>query len=342
VKRYQIRGENQKHWFFLFLLMDIFFIFLIWLVGDGWKTFSKVSVIIFIFTLFIFCVGYGMTVLKQKRQVERAKQFLKQIDETTEQRLIEALDDVWHPIVRTATLKVREQGQLIKQKELELRKYEEFVEAWVHKIKTPISLATLVLANHRTEMSPYAYNRMEYVRHAIANDVAQILYYARLQADHVDYKFNQVSLNEIIRECIEDFQGLAEEKQVRIELDLTAVQIMTDKKVLLFMLTQILSNAFKYTAKKNGNVKIMTWINKGSNGKIHLAVRDNGDGVPLEDVPFLFDKGFTGGQIERQDATGMGLYLVKKYAELLSIDVVIEEVSISGKGFGIELVFPLI
>lgn len=75
---------------------------------------------------------------------------------------------------------------------------------------------------------------------------------------------------------------------------------------------------------------------------MHLSVKDNGEGVPPEDTPFIFDKGFTGNHPNRQKATGMGLYLVNKYAEVLSVEIKIEPVITAGSGFGIELIFPCV
>lgn len=88
------------------------------------------------------------------------------------------------------------------------------------------------------------------------------------------------------------------------------------------------------------NIEALKQILKEHDEKIHLCVRDNGEGAPEEDIPFLFDKGFTGSSPDRQKATGMGLYLVKKYAEALSIDVQIESRQVCPEGFGIELIFP--
>lgn len=184
------------------------------------------------------------------------------------------MDESWHPAIRIASGQLREQSQTIKDKQLELQNYQEFIEAWTHEIKTPLSLATLVLANRREEMSAYVYNQMEYVRCTINNDVDRILYYARLQADHVDYKFMKLDLSDCVHECLEGFRAISDEKEIDVQ---------------------------------------------------------HGKGVPLEDLPFLFDKRFTGSHPDRQHATGMGLYLVKKYAEALSIDVNIESISTSGQ-----------
>lgn len=71
------------------------------------------------------------------------------------------------------------------------------------------------------------------------------------------------------------------------------------------------------------------------------AVRNNGSGILPEDAPFIFDKGFTGSRPERQKATGMGLYLAKKYAQQLGARIELEPVCTSGTGFGIRVIFTL-
>ena len=101
-----------------------------------------------------------------------------------------------------------------------------------------------------------------------------------------------------------------------------------------------MSNAVKYAPFENGMVYISLWQEADEEGKIHLAIRDNGEGVPAEDLPFLFDKGFTGSHPDRQEATGMGLFLAQKFCQAISVDIFVEEDSISGQGFGIQLVFP--
>lgn len=79
---------------------------------------------------------------------------------------------------------------------------------------------------------------------------------------------------------------------------------------------------------------------KQQEDQICLGIYNNGEGVPAEDMPFLFDKGFTGNHPSRQKATGMGLYLVHKYAEKLCLKVSLVP-SFYHPGFGILLVFSL-
>ncbi len=338
MKRQNINLKAKRPWLVLLLLTDLFFAFLAWLTGPD--TFGSIVVIILLFTAFIVLAGCWIDQKKRKKLMEALQSFLIDPDEETKQRLMTVADEFWHPMIGTVSEQLREQSQIIKEKRLELQNYQEFIEAWTHEIKTPLSLATLILANHKEEMSPYVYNRMEHVRCTVSSDVERILYYARLQSDHVDYKFVKMNLRDCVQECLEDFSAIADEKKIDVQLNLLPLQIISDKKVLTFMLSQLFSNAFKYTASDNGVVSVVSWSDTQDDGKIHLAVRDNGKGVPPEDMPFLFDKGFTGSHPDRQNATGMGLYLVKKYAEALSIDVNIEPISTSGQGFGIQLIFP--
>lgn len=338
-----MKQQNQdfkvkRHWLVLLLLTDLFFAFLAWLTGPD--SFGSIAVIILLFTAVTAFAGCWIDQKMRQRQRKALQSFLINSDQETEQRLMMVTDGFWHPTIRTVSEQLREQSQIIKEKSLELKDYQEFIEAWAHEIKTPLSLATLILSNHKEEMSPYVYSRMEHVRHTVNSDVERILYYARLQSDHVDYKFVKMHLSVCVQECLEDFRAICDEKKIEVQLNLLPFQVVSDGKILSFILSQLFSNAFKYTASDHGVVSIISWSDTQDDGKIHLAVRDNGKGVPPEDMPFLFDKGFTGSHPDRQNATGMGLYLVNKYAEALSIDVNIEPISISGQGFGIQLVFP--
>lgn len=338
MKKYRVNLKSEIRWLLLLLLLDLFFAFLVWLVAPS--AFGSVGVIIVLFTALILLAGYWTDHIKQKKQREALQTFLSNPDEEGEQMLLDRLDRSWHPLVRLALTQTRENARLVKKKEVELQNYQEFIEAWTHEIKTPISLATLVLANHKEDMSPYVYRRMEHVRYMIGSDVEKILYYARMQAGHVDYRFEKLDVRECVQQCMEEFYGIFDEKGVELQLDLAPLQIVSDKKILIFMLAQLISNGFKYAATEQPIIRIASWRGVQDDGKIHLSIGDNGTGVPAEDLPFLFDKGFTGSHPDRQNATGMGLYFVKKYAEALSVEVNIGLIATSGKGFEVELVFP--
>lgn len=325
-------------WGILLFLTNLFFIFTIWLTSP--KAFRSVVIMMMLFTAAVVLTGYWIHYKKQKNQIKALEAFLLSPDEETERTLLETASPSWHPIIHLMSTQMREQIQMAKDKQLEQQNYQEFIEAWTHEIKTPLSLAALVLNNHKDAMSPYVFKRMEYVQNVIGSDVEKILHYARLHSSHVEYKFEKITLSHFLEDCLDSFRAISDEKSVSLQMHLLPLQIVSDKRVLAFMISQLLSNAFKYTAAKNGIINIINWKDNEGGQKIHLVIRDNGKGVPPEDLPFLFDKGFTGNHPERQNATGMGLYLVEKYSEALSIEVSVGAISTSGKGFEIELVFP--
>lgn len=331
--------KGVGHWLVLLLVTDLTFIMLTWLLrSDAMKS---ICLFISLFTAIIIGVGYFLQRRKQKREINAVNRFLDDPNETAKQALAAAFDDSWTHVIETVYAQLKKQTAEINEKQLNLQNYQEYIEAWTHEIKTPMSLMTLVLENHKDEMSPYVYSRMEHSNRQISNDVEKILYYARLQTDHADYNFTRFRLDECAEEVIREFASLAEEKHINLVTKLNPATIVSDEKVLAFMISQLLSNAVKYAATENGKVSISVWQDRNDN-KIHLSIRDNGEGVPQEDAPFIFDKGFTGNHPNRQQATGMGLYLVKKYAEALSVEVKLEPVITAGSGFVIELIFPCV
>ena len=329
--------KSISHWLILLLITDLFFLFLTWLANP--KLLGSIAVTIILFTVIILMAGYYADFRKHEKVVAAMQAFLSEPEENTQQKLLSITDAKWHPTIHLLYHQMKEHAALINRNQLELKSYQEFIEEWTHEIKTPISLATLVLENHKDEMSPYVYKRMGYVSHLISEDVERILYYARLQAEHADYIFTRILLDEFIHEVVSDFSAIAAERKIKIELHLLQLQVLSDRKVLHFMLSQLLNNALKYAAAEHG-VVIFLMRQDNNSGKIHLAVRDNGNGVPPEDAPFIFDKGFTGNHPNRQSATGMGLYLAKKYAEALSLEIKLEPKNTLSCGFGIELIFP--
>jgi signal transduction histidine kinase len=301
---------------------------------------KSICLFILLFTAIVVGVGYILQRSKQKKGISAVNSFLDDPNELSKQALASALNDSWTHVIDNVYVQLQKQNAEMNKKQTSLQNYQEYIEAWVHEIKTPLSLMTLVLENHEDEMTPYVYNRMEHSKRQISEDVDKILYYARLQTDHADYNFTRFRLDECVEEVIREFASLAEEKHIRFETESKPVTVVSDSKVLAFMISQLLSNAIKHAATENGKASIL--ILQDNNNNIHLFVRDNGKGVPLEDAPFIFDKGFTGSHPDRQKATGMGLYLVKKYAEALSLEVRQETDVPSSNGFGIELIFPCV
>ncbi|NLW53271.1 MAG: HAMP domain-containing histidine kinase, partial [Tissierellia bacterium] len=235
--------------------------------------------------------------------------------------------------------KLRSLTDQLDETKLQTKDYEEFIESWVHEIKTPISLVTLVLENRKKEMSELVYQRLEYARINISDDVEQILFYARLRASHVDYHLEKISLSLCCEDVLFELQALLDEKEVKVVSQMEDIPIVSDKKALQFIFVQIFVNVVKYS---NEEIDSFIWLKTGfdsAKNRYYLRISDNGTGVLNSDLPFIFDKGFTGDNPDRKQSTGIGLYLVKKLCDELKIEIEVE--SEYRKGFLIQFLFPI-
>lgn len=301
----------------LLLLTDAVFLFAVWLIRP--EAMGAMGVFFGLFTLLILAVGAWLDRRERNRKEQEILRFLQNPEETP------APDSPLAPAL------LRERA-LRKEKALELEDYREYIESWVHEVKTPLSLAVLVLNNHAEELSPYVRARLEYAHHQLGEDVERILYYARLQTDHPDVTFRPFPLHDCVTEVAGEYKAIMEERNIHFSEELERVSVVSDRKIVTFLLNQLFSNAVKYGEREIA----ATLRREGDKAVLHL--RNDGPGAVPEDVPFLFDKGFTGSYPNRQKATGMGLYLVRKYARMLCVDVSLDG---PGPGFGIRLTFCL-
>jgi len=329
-----VKKVRIPFWAVFLAAADLVFAFLIWIVRPD--VFLNVLPFIVLFSGVEIAAGIGMERRRQKRTVQALNSFLETPDEKNKSLLVEALGEPWRDTVELLFDTLSSAQAELREKTGELDNYREFIEAWVHEIKTPLFLLSLVAEGHGEEMSPYVKSRMDYISHLLSQDVERILYYARLQADHADYKFSEIRLDTCAQEVIGEFRTAMDERKISLWTDLLPLTVFTDGKVLHFMLSQLMSNAVKYTDREKGEISIS--MNR-TGDKTQLVIWNNGEGVPPEDLPFVFDKGFTGNHPDRQKATGMGLYLVKKFAEQLCVDVQLAGASSPGEGFGIRLIF---
>ena len=326
--------KRSWHWIALILFTDIVFLFVVWIIRR--EAVKYMSLFLFLYTVLAFAAGIFIEFYHQHQDNTALKNFLDTPDGQAKENFLSRFESC--KAAEMLCTQFLLELSLVNEKTVELKEYQEYIESWVHEVKTPLSLFTLILNNHREEMSPYVYSRFHYIQRQLSEDVERILYYARLSADHSDIKFTHFRLDECVSEAVFEYQVFMEERGILLSFDLYEAEIVSDRKVVLFMISQLMSNAVKYTDSKDGKVSVSMSSDKD---KIHLGIYNNGEGVPPEDVPFIFDKGFTGNYPNRQKATGMGLYLVRKYAEKLCVVVQLNGKIPYGEGFGIELIFTL-
>lgn len=326
--------KQTGHWIILFLLTDAVFVFATWLIRR--EAMKYMSLFFLLFTAFAMAAGLAAELRRRRKDEAALLNFLEIADDQTRGALEERFGN--SEAVRALCTRFLSEQSLANEKTVGLSEYREYIEEWVHEVKMPLSLLTLVCNNHRDEISPYVYARLNYIQHQLNEDAERILYYARLQADHSDLRFTQFRLDECVNDVLVEYRLLIEEKKIMPDLNLLSLTVVSDRKTLGFMLSQLFSNAVKYTDNSNGRLFVSM---RQDGDKIHLGIYNNGEGVPPEDLPFIFDKGFTGSHPNRQKATGMGLYLVRKYAEKLCVEVRSVSCIPFESGFGIELVFAL-
>ena len=251
------------------------------------------------------------------------------------------------------------------------REYREYVESWVHEIKTPITAAGLICRNVDSV-----------TRRKLAPELAQIeahveraLFYARAESPEKDFIIRRFRLSEIVEEAVERHRALLIQSGVVLDIcaaadGMTGIKnehtdkaegdsgsnmevglehiVYTDDKWAVFILGQLLQNAARYRRESFGDHEIaedregapvITLSAKRLGRQVQLAVSDNGIGIPAHELSRVFDRGFTGsnGRV-RGGSTGMGLYLCRRLADCLEMGLQIS--SKEGVGTTVTLTFP--
>ncbi len=214
-------------------------------------------------------------------------------------------------------------AEITAQTDSRIRDTVDYYTVWAHQIKTPIAAMRLTL---QKEDVPEA-RRLASELSRIEQYVEMVLVFVRLGSDYSDYVFARQDIDEIIRNSVKKFASEFIDRRIRLEYDSVDIQTVTDEKWFAFVVEQLLSNALKYT--REGSIKIY------SEGKV-LCIKDTGIGIAPEDLPRVFDKGYTGcnGRTDRR-ASGLGLYLCRRICQNLGIDISIS--STVGEGTTVRL-----
>lgn len=210
---------------------------------------------------------------------------------------------------------------------------EDYFTVWVHQIKTPISAMQMILQNEDTDISREL--SAELLR--IEQYAEMALHYIRLDSSSNDLVLQEYDLDDILKQAIHRYAPLFIRKRIQLKYKSANAAVLTDKKWLAFVVEQLLSNAVKYTIKGGVTLEFEDNI---------LTVRDTGIGISSEDLPRIFEKGYTGlsGRSDRK-STGLGLYLCKKVCNKLGHKIYAESevnkgtaihLDLSRKNIGIE------
>lgn len=322
-------------WLLLLLGVDAFATLLLW-IADVQAFYSMITTIL-LATILLFSAVCGVLVRRDQKGEQAFLNFLCNPEEHQEELLLKNLCPAQKESIRQLGRTLRDKQNAYDGLQMQIDDYEEYVEAWTHETKTPLSLLTLLLDNHRDELSTALSCKLDYIRNRMQESIDQMLFYARLKSTRKDYLFEPVHILPCIEEVLEDYKPLLEEKQFQIQFYMSDDMVYTDQRGLRFLLRQIISNSIKYC----GNEPELNFTSLKGEDCYICSVWDNGIGVRGCDLPFLFEKGFTGDSgKERKKATGMGLYLAKEMAKELNITL--HANSEWQKGFEMQICFPVI
>lgn len=193
---------------------------------------------------------------------------------------------------------------------------------WVHKIKTPIAVMRFMIGNEDTEEN----RALSAELFRIEQYVEMVLQYIRLGSETNDLVISEYKLDDLIRDSIRKYAQQFIYRKIKLCYEPTNIKVVTDRKWFSCILEQILSNAIKYTPQG------MVTIGVNEDGVLRIA--DTGIGIAAEDLPRIFEKGYTGinGRLG-QKSSGLGLYLCKKAADKLAITIEVESEPGNGSVF---------
>ena len=199
---------------------------------------------------------------------------------------------------------------------------------WLHQIKTPMTVSKLLLEKPDETTSTKLKMQLMYIEQYIN----MAMNYLKMIDYSTDMDITQVNLDDIIKNLLKKYSLLFIHNHISLEYQSNLTYVVSDSQWLTILIEQILSNALKYT--ENGKITIQYLEDKHA-----LEIRDTGIGIRSEDIPKIFDRGYSGfnGRMNEK-SSGLGLYLARKISERLNIQIEVE--SKLSKGSIFRLVFP--
>lgn len=285
----------------------------------------------YLLILELFVLGVIMTVdlIRYKARVKQVEDLLKrpvaeqsynvEAKDILEERYVDLIHAQEKSRVDTENISARSSKDM-----------EQYYNIWVHQIKTPISgMNVLLQSMEPTEEVGELQNQL----FSVEQYVDMALQYQKIKSTTNDFSFAEIPLNKVIRENIRKYARLFIAKKLAVRYEETALRVLTDEKWISFVLGQIITNAVKYSDK--GSITISAYEDECNT---YLSVKDEGIGISPENLPRVFERGYTGynGRADKK-STGIGLFLCKNVTRMLGHKIQIS--SEPGKGTEVTIIF---
>lgn len=298
------------------ILFQIFFlafvVFLLFFYGVG-------SVFIFLLIILFVTIQCSFQWFLYRKKLKVSKHIIDLVDSLEEGYYIaeiipkpqELQNEAYYYALKRACKAMNDEISKIAE---EKQEYQEYVESFAHEIKIPIGALSLTFDNSKNHTLKKETDKIFHL-------VEQMLYYARSENTEKDYFVRQLNLEDVMHNVILKFRHSLMEIKAVVDISDMDKTVYTDEKWLTFILSQIVQNSIKYFNKHENRLTIYSQDN-GTH--ILLTIKDNGCGIRQSELTRLFEKGFTGSNRKKSNATGMGLYLSKKLCDRLGLKLDVE------------------
>ena len=316
---------SKKKLFLMVLVCSAIFAFTFWMYGITVAAVLYPALVCMVIMAAAFaimaCSEYGKWKNMQEilqRAVGDDSEFVKILDTAEIRKQVNTTDEIENELLEIIERLKNGGMRLNDSMNMKYSDMVDYYTMWVHQIKTPIASMHLILQKEDSEDS----RRLRAELFRVEQYVQMVLCFLRLDSDFTDYVIKEYRVDDIIRPAVRRLAPQFIMKKLSLEYEQTDEVALTDEKWLSFVVEQVLSNAVKYTSAGSISIKC--------DGD-RLVISDTGIGIAAEDLPRIFDKGYTGfnGRADRK-ASGIGLYLCRRICDNLGHSIKVE--SAAGQG----------
>ena len=316
---------SKKNSFLMALVCSAIFAFTFWMYGITVAAVLYPALVCMVIMAAAFaimaCSEYGKWKNMQEilqRAVGDDSEFVKILDTAEIRKQLNTTDEMENELLEIIERLKNGGMRLNDSMNMKYSDMVDYYTMWVHQIKTPIASMHLILQKEDSEDS----RRLRAELFRVEQYVQMVLCFLRLDSDFTDYVIKEYRVDDIIRPAVRRLAPQFIMKKLSLEYEQTDAIVLTDEKWLGFVIEQVLSNAVKYTSAGSISIKC--------DGD-RLVISDTGIGIAAEDLPRIFDKGYTGfnGRADRK-ASGIGLYLCRRICDNLGHSI--EAQSVPGQG----------
>lgn len=323
---------SKKKLFLMVLVCSAIFAFTFWMYGITVAAVLYPALVCMVIMAAAFaimaCSEYGKWKNMQEilqRAVGDDSEFVKILDTAEIRKQVNTTDEIENELLEIIERLKNGGMRLNDSMNMKYSDMVDYYTMWVHQIKTPIASMHLILQKEDSEDS----RRLRAELFRVEQYVQMVLCFLRLDSDFTDYVIKEYRVDDIIRPAVRRLAPQFIMKKLSLEYEQTDEVALTDEKWLSFVVEQVLSNAVKYTSAGSISIKC--------DGD-RLVISDTGIGIAAEDLPRIFDKGYTGfnGRADRK-TSGIGLYLCRRICDNLGHSIKAE----SAPGHGTTIIIGL-